>query len=146
MEKILLIMQLAATLSLTGVIWVIQFVQYPFFSYIAEENFPKYHAAYSFRITPIVAPLMIIELLTSIIFLYYPPANIDYKLLLFNLGLTAVVWTSTFFIQVPLHNQLAAGFDAAVHNSLVNTNWIRTFAWTLRGILVLFFAWKSIKF
>jgi hypothetical protein len=89
---------------------------------------------------------MIIELLTSIIFLYYPPANIDYKLLLFNLGLTAVVWTSTFFIQVPLHNQLAAGFDAAVHNSLVNTNWIRTFAWTLRGILVLFFAWKSIKF
>jgi hypothetical protein len=144
MEKILLIMQLVATLSLTGIIWVIQFVQYPFFSYVEKGNFPKYHAAYTFWVTTIVAPLMILELLTTIIFLSVPPENIDYNLLLLNSALTAVVWLSTFFIQVPLHKRLAAGFDANVHNSLVNSNWIRTIVWTLRSVLVLFFTWKSI--
>lgn len=145
MEKILLIMQLFATVSLTGIIWIVQLVQYPFFSYIEKEKFSEYHAAYSFWVTPIVAPLMIVELLAAVLFLYYAPANIDYKLILFNLVLTLIVWASTLFIQVPLHNQLALSFDAAAHNSLVKGNWIRTFAWTLHSALVLFFTWKSMK-
>jgi hypothetical protein len=144
MAKILLILQIASTLILVGVIWIIQLVQYPFFSEVSTENFPKYHAAHTFWITPVVAPAMIVELITSILIIFYPPGNIDYKLLYFGLILAITVWASTFFLQVPMHNKLAQGFDAEAHQTLVNTNWIRTIAWSMRGILVLFFAWKTI--
>ncbi len=51
--------------------------------------------------------------------------------------LLALVWFSTFLIQVPCHETLAVSFQAQVHRRLVATNWIRTVAWTLRGMLAL---------
>jgi hypothetical protein len=128
-----------------GVIWLIQLVQYPFFSHVNSENFPKYHAAHTFWITPVVAPAMIVELITSILIIFYPPKNIDAKLLYAGLILTLIVWASTFFIQIPMHNKLAKGFDADAHKLLVNTNWIRTFAWSLRAVLVIYLAWIYIE-
>ena len=145
MEKILLIVQIAATLTLVGVIWVVQLVQYPFFSYVEKANFRTYHNAYTFWITPIVAPLMIIELLTAALILFYPPEYLNYKLLVFGLILCLAAWLSTFFVQIPLHDRLAAGFDADAHASLVKTNWIRTLAWTLRAGLIFYFGWKAMR-
>lgn len=145
MTKIIIVLQIASTLIMTGVIWIIQLVQYPFFSEVNAENFPKYHAAHTFWITPVVAPTMIIELITSILVIFYPPETIDYKLLWLGLILTIIVWASTFFIQIPLHNKLSKGFDANAHLKLVNTNWIRTIAWSLRCVLVIYFAWKLIR-
>jgi hypothetical protein len=40
-------------------------------------------------------------------------------------------------LQVPLHQKLSSGFDAAVHRRLVATNWWRTVGWTLRGVCLL---------
>ena len=54
-----------------------------------------------------------------------------------SLCLLAVVWISTFAVQVPLHRRLAEGYDAARHRRLVLSNWIRTLAWTARAVLVL---------
>jgi len=145
MQNLILILQTASTLPLFGIIWIIQIVQYPFFSAAGAENFQKYHAAHTFWITPVVAPLMIVELVTSILIILYPPDAIDYKLLWFGLSLAIIVWLSTFFLQVPLHEKLALGFDAAAHTALVKTNWVRTIAWSLRGALVLCFVWKSLR-
>ena len=145
MEKILLISQVTSTLMLTGVIWVIQLVQYPFFSYVEKSDFPQYHAAYTFWITPIVAPLMIVELLSAALILFYPPEYLDYNLLVFGLVLCLGAWLSTFFLQVPLHDRLAAGFDAEAHVSLVKTNWIRSLIWTVRAVLIFYFGWKAIR-
>lgn len=145
MIKIILILQIASSLIMFGVIWIIQLVQYPFFSHVNAENFPKYHAAHTFWITPVVAPTMIIELITSILIIFYPPKNIDAKLLYVGLVLTLIVWASTFFLQIPLHNKLASTFDAEAHRLLVNTNWIRTIAWSLRAVLVIYFAWVYIE-
>jgi uncharacterized YccA/Bax inhibitor family protein len=145
MEKILLILQMSSTLVMFGVIWIIQLVQYPFFSYVDPENFPKYHAAHTFWITPVVAPTMIIELITSILIIFYPPKLVDPTFLYFGLILTLIVWASTFFIQIPLHNKLAGGFDARAHRKLVNTNWIRTIAWSLRAGLVVYLVWIYIE-
>ena len=57
----------------------------------------------------------------------------------FGVALLAVVWGATFLVSVPRHNLLAAGFDAAVIDSLVATNWIRTIAWTARAGLAAWF-------
>lgn len=145
MTNIIIVLQIASTLIMTGVIWIIQLVQYPFFSKVNAENFPKYHAAHTFWITPVVAPTMIVELITSILMIFYPLKTIDYKLLWLGLILTIIVWTSTFFVQIPLHNKLSKGFNANAHLKLVNTNWIRTIAWSIRCVLVIYFAWKLIR-
>lgn len=146
MEIILLILQIFSTLFLTGVIWVIQIVQYPFFSAVSAGNFVKYHDDYRFRITPVVAPAMIAELFTSAFLIFYPPVNIDIKLIWLGLVLTGIIWASTFFVQVPLHEKLAQGFDAGAHSALVNSNWIRTIVWSLRSLLVLYLASEVIRF
>lgn len=145
MEKILLVSHITSTFFLTGVIWIIQVVQYPFFKFFDGKDFTKYHDNYTFWITPVVAPMMIIELISSIFILFYPPSEVDSRLLYFGLFLTITIWLSTFFIQVPLHEKLAAGFDSNAYNSLVNTNWIRTIAWTLRAFLMVYFVWKFIR-
>lgn len=130
---------------MTGVIWIIQLVQYPFFAQVGAENFQKYHASHSFWITPVVAPAMILELITSIFLIVYPPENIDSKLIWLGLFLAITVWASTFFLQIPMHEKLSQGFDASAHSFLVNSNWVRTIAWTLHSILVVYFVWKNLK-
>lgn len=145
MTKIILIANLVSIVFMTGVIWIIQVVQYPFFAQIGAENFPKYHASHTFWITPVVAPAMIVELITSIFLIIYPPGNIDSKLIWLGLILTLIVWTSTFFLQIPMHEKLAQGFDEDAHKFLVNSNWIRTIAWSLHSFLVVYFVWKNLK-
>lgn len=145
MEKIILLGQIASTLIMTGVIWIIQLIQYPLFKFIDRADYQNYHLAHKFWITPIVAPAMIAELLTSILIVFYPPPALNLKIFYAGLILTLIIWASTFFIQIPLHEKLSAGFDENAHKLLVTTNWIRTAAWTFRSILILYVAWRVIE-
>lgn len=146
MEKIIFVSQIFSTFFLTGVIWIIQIVQYPFFSYVSAENWTKYYDEYRFWITPIVAPAMIVESLTAVLFIFYNSQKFDTKLVWAGLILVLIIWASTFLVQVPLHEKLAIGFDEKAHQLLVQTNWIRTIAWSLRSILMINFFWKSFDF
>jgi hypothetical protein len=146
MTKTLFIANLISTLFMTGAIWLIQLVQYPFFASVGTDQFPKYHASHSFWITPIVAPMMISELVTSVFLVVFPPPNIEPKLIQAGLILTVLIWFSTVFLQIPMHEKLAQGFDAQAHRFLVNSNWIRTAAWSLRSIIVVYMLWKIIRF
>jgi hypothetical protein len=56
-------------------------------------------------------------------------------------GLVGIIWLSTAFLQVPMRRRLAAGFDDDAHRRLVSLNWIRTTAWSVRGLLAL--SWLS---
>lgn len=144
-EKILLLIQLATTVSLTGVIWIVQIVHYPLFGFVGEEKYRAFHLAHMNLIAYVVAPLMIAEALSAALIVFYPPANADAGFLWLGVGLVVVVWLSTFFLQVPLHERLAANFDQTAHAALVNTNWIRTVSWTLRSVIVLNLVWRSLK-
>jgi hypothetical protein len=57
-------------------------------------------------------------------------------------GLVGVVWLSTAVLQVPLHTRLAAGFDPEAITQLVAGNWIRTVAWTLKGLVALYLCYE----
>ena len=133
----LLLVQLVATAMMTGVIWLIQRVQYPIFLGLQTDQFSRWHELHSSRITWVVAPLMILELATSgaLVFL-----NEAYFLLhIFIFILTLVIWLITFFISVPLHEKLSQnGFDSSVIYSLIRTNWSRTLTYSLKLLLVIF--------
>ncbi|MFQ3536402.1 MAG: hypothetical protein SNJ58_11040 [Aggregatilineales bacterium] len=139
------LINLGATLAMFGVILVIQIVHYPLFSRVGAESFRAYEAAHTDAITFVVLPLMLAELLTAFIIALQPPRGVPLLAAWIGLGLVGVTWLSTAFIQVPLHSRLAVGFDAAAHQALVTTNWIRTIAWALRAILVLWMTWRLLE-
>ncbi|MEM1179111.1 MAG: hypothetical protein AAGM22_12255 [Acidobacteriota bacterium] len=139
--KPLLLAQAASTLPLVGLIWTIQLVQYPLFARVGEAAFTGYHAGHSARITWVVLPLMLAELVSAGLLLTRIESPVTGATAWLGAALVGVIWLSTAFLQVPRHGELASGFDAASHQFLVASNWLRTVAWTARGGLVLW--WLS---
>lgn len=135
--KLLLLIHTASTLSLVGLIWTIQLVHYPLFAQVGRDAYPAYQAAHMRRMMLLVLPLMLTELLTATMLAFNPPSDVPAIVVWVALILLAVIWLSTVFVQMPQHLTLNKGFDAQVHRLLVNSNWIRTIAWTLRGLIVL---------
>ncbi|TGM42977.1 hypothetical protein EHQ75_01910 [Leptospira levettii] len=127
--------QLISCAMMVAVIWIIQILHYPTFFYINESDFSKFHEFHSSRITLIVAPLMLLELVSASFLWYLDMNSIFYRL---NLVLAIFVWFVTFFVSVPIHNQLLKGKDLNQIKRLVFTNWIRTGIWTFRFGLCFF--------
>ena len=136
MHTVALIIQVATTWAMTAIIWFVQLVQYPSFAEVDPASFPEFHAHHSTRISVIVAPLMILEAVSAIAFVWTPLRVQTQWQIWLGLGLLAVIWASTFLLQVPAHSRLASGFDESTWRALVQTNWIRTIAWSARAVLV----------
>lgn len=143
--KLILLANVAATLYMTGLIWCIQIVHYPLFAQVGKHDFATYEIAHSNLITPVVALPMLVELLTAGLLLFYRSPAIGLAVTIVGLALVVTIWLSTMFLQVPQHNILSSGFDTAAHQFLVNSNWLRTVAWSLRGGLVLWMTMKVMR-
>ena len=50
--------------------------------------------------------------------------------------LIVINWSSTFLLQVPIHNRLRSGKKEVLIRRLVATNWIRTIAWCLKSLVI----------
>lgn len=131
--------ELASCLFLLGLITYVQVVHYPLFLNIPSEAFINYELAHQKRTSYVVIVPMVLELLaasyifinklmlgTTIFFTDY----LSYTLLL-------IIWVSTFFIQMPIHHALEKGYNVKLIKLLCNTNWLRTFCWSLRSYILL---------
>lgn len=127
----------AITWFLVGLIWVIQVVHYPSMHFVAPERFAAFERQHTRRMGWIAAPSMLLEGFLAVTLMAIAAS---FPLRFFaglGLALGAVNWISTFWIQVPLHDQLQAGKNTDTIDRLVKTNWIRTSAWTGRGVVAL---------
>ena len=122
---------------MVGLIWFVQIVHYPLFDRVGSESFTAYSEAHSRLTTLVVGPVMLVELGTAVLLVFFHPPQIPAAALWLGLGLVAVIWLSTALLQVPRHEALGLGFEAVTHQGLVTTNWVRTVAWSVRGVLVL---------
>lgn len=125
---------------MTGVIWVIQLVHYPIFDAIErgpdDRLWQQFGDRHRRSVSYVVGPFMLIEGVTGIWLVVDPPGGLSLVLPLIAGALMALAYGTTAFVSVPLHERLTATFDDDAHRRLVSTNWIRTFAWTARGVLV----------
>lgn len=137
--RTVLLLHAAASLAMVGVIWTVQLVQYPGFLGVGAAEFAGFHAAHSQRISLVVGPLMAIEGVTALWILMQRPATVPLWAAVLGLGLLAIALGTTMFVSVPLHGQLAVARNAEAIGRLVSTNWIRTAAWSARGVLALWF-------
>ena len=136
MSGVVLVVHAFATLSMTGLIWFVQVVHYPLMGLVGALGYEEYQREHQRRTTWVVGPLMLAEALTAGVLVVWRgsvPEGGGWA----GAGLLMVAWGSTFGVQVPLHERLARGFEAGVHRRLVRTNWVRTVAWSGRGVLAL---------
>jgi hypothetical protein len=132
----ILILHAVCTWGMVGLIWFVQIVHYPLFALVGLKESAHYYQRHTVLTTWVVAPLMLGEVVTALAFLYRPVPGVADWLWLLGGALLAVIWLSTVIWQVPLHGRLGVGYEPVAHRALVRTNWVRTVAWTLRGLLV----------
>ncbi len=140
---LLLLVHVAATWYMVGLCWLIQRVQYPLMASVGRESFVAYEQGHTDRIRAVVVPVMLVEVATALTLFFRggsPAERIEFQV---GLALLAAIWLSAFLIQVPLHAKLTTAFDARAHAELVRSNWIRTLAWSARGLLLLHLLWAG---
>ena len=73
--SLLLLLNAAATLFMTGLIWFVQVVHYPLFGSVGDGGFDRYAALHARRTTWVVGPPMLLELVTSFGLVFRLPAG-----------------------------------------------------------------------
>ena len=144
-SPMLFLFHIASTLYMVGLIWFVQLVHYPLHGSVGVEQFVTYQQRHMQWTSFAVGPAMLIEAGTTVLLCLSPHKDFPLWAVYTGLGLLLLIWLSTAVFQVPFHNQLLSEFNASAHNNLVLSNWIRTFGWTLRGILVIWLTSLLIK-
>ncbi|MCO5724783.1 hypothetical protein [Robiginitalea marina] len=128
---------LFADAVMVGIIWAVQLIVYPGFSYFSRERLLRWHDSYSRRVTILVAPLMLTQLGFGVFWAFSEPgiASLGY------VGVAGLLWAITFMAFVPIHRRIGQG-TATPHvlARLVSLNAIRTFLWTLLLLWHLYFS------
>lgn len=139
-ESIFLI-HLLCCLVMTGLIWLIQMVHYPSFTFVDEQVFHQFNLFHQKNISYIVMPLMLVELGSAFALSYFFPGLIFYL----NLGMNLLIFASTAFLSVPIHNQLLQTKSTELIRRLVVTNWPRTTLWTIRSMALFYILLNSLN-
>lgn len=121
------------SLYMLGLIWFVQVVHYPLMGQLSGAAFVAYERLHTRLTTWVTGPPMLVELGTGLWLLAALPGS---SLAWLNMAGIGLLWGSTFFVQVPLHTALSQVFDAELHRRLVRGNWLRTWVWTGRALLL----------
>lgn len=109
-------------------IWLVQLVIYPSMAYITKAQIDTWHPIYTQRVTMIVLPLMVGQVLVYLARLMICPTTAVWT----SAVLIAAVWGLTFLWAVPLHSQMASATETSmVAKQLVHCNWYRTIIWSV---------------
>ena len=131
-----LVVSTAATWGMVGLIWMVQVVHYPMLAEMSSFSPVAAAVDHQRRISSVVGPLMAAEGVTALILLFDRPTTMGWLSAWAAATLLGVALLSTVLVQVPLHARLATGHDPAVARRLITTNWVRTAAWTARGLVL----------
>ncbi len=139
LQQVVLGTQLLSTLAMFGLIWFVQLVHYPLFRRIPPDTFVAYETEHANRTGYLAFPLMFAELLSALALLVprLRPFTIPASQAIAGAALVGVLWASTVFLQIPLHNRLHRAYDPAAIQRLIAGNWLRTAAWTARAVLTI---------
>jgi hypothetical protein len=136
-SRTLLVIHLAATLFMVGLIWTIHYVHYPLFAHVGELTYASFQAAHVERIGKLLFAPWLTEGITliGVLALAFLGTHKTLRVpAVINGAAMAVVLVISGFWSAPAHAKLADGFDTSIHDQLMTVNLIRTLAWTVCGI------------
>ena len=129
-DNIVINIHFASTAVMVGVIWVIQLLHYPTFHYIEKNNYSQFQKFHMNRISYIVIPAMVIEMLSGIMLVII---NDDF---IISFSFLVCIWIITFVFFTNIHQRLLSKYENTAVEKLVNLNWIRTAFWTVRLVIL----------
>jgi hypothetical protein len=135
--RTLLVIHLAATLFMVGLIWTIHYVHYPLFAYVGESTYVSFQAEHVARIGKLLFVPWLTEGITllGILALALLGGRKELRVpAVINGAAMAVVLVISGFWSAPTHAKLADGFDKSLLDQLMTVNLIRTLAWTVCGV------------
>lgn len=108
-------------------VWVVHLAVYPAFQYFKAENLYRWHRRYTFNISVVVMPLMLLQ-----VFLHgyqlFKYQNIAFGVIAF---LILFCWFLTFMKAVPLHSKIdSKSNNLGNFNQLLKINIYRAIIWT----------------
>ena len=116
---------------------ITHFVTYPSFKLIKSSLFSEFHKSYTNKMLFVVAPVMILELISSLFLVIFDVSDNNTEIgLLISLLL---VWFLTFFVIVPIHNKLTVNYNKDLNQKLIKYNGLRTIFWIIKLILFIGF-------
>jgi hypothetical protein len=143
-DLVVLLVQTAATWYMVGFIWTMQLLHYPLFDRVGREAFAAYETEHNRRFGLLVGPGIALVAITSIIQLLTRPPSTPLWAAIGAVVLLLVIIVSTALYQAPQHARLSSGFDPGAYQTLVRSNWVRTIAWSLLGLLDLWLVWQGV--
>lgn len=110
------------------VLWLVQLVIYPGFLRIEDSKLIAWHKTYTFRVSFVIMPLMLAQLVLAVSAVFADPVSwLDWLVLI----LVILCWMLTFFVSVPLHRKIDEGDPTQEFRlRLIRSNWPRTILWT----------------
>jgi hypothetical protein len=125
----LILLHAGCCLFMTGVIWVVQLLVYPNFRFFSASAFAPFHRFHSTRITMVVGPVMVAELVTALL-LFQRSLTAPY---LWNFGSVFLIWILTVAVSIPQHRRLELN-PGSPKDWLIWSNWPRTLIWSGRSL------------
>ena len=136
MGDLVLLINLLSTWTMVGVIWFVQVVHYPLLSVVPVQSAASVAVEHQRRTGWVVCAPMALEGVTTLALLVLVPEGVAWFVPWLAGIPLAVALGATILLSVPRHERMAREPDAQVGKELVSTNWVRTIAWTLRGLIV----------
>jgi len=138
LDAVLFIVQILCTFTMTGIVWFLQLVHYPLLRRVTRSRFAVFHRINVLLSSFVVGPPMLLELIAVLYSLWRIPPWMTPDSVYLGAVLLAIIWISTIALQSPQHKKLQAGFDPRSYRRLLYSNWIRSYAWSFRTIILLF--------
>ncbi len=129
MEQIFLKINIYSNIYLIAISIIVQLIIYPSFKNYSDSTFKFFHSSYTNKMFFIVGPVMILELISTL----YLAIKISFFL---PTSIVALIWFTTFFLIVPVHDSLNSSFDIRNHKKLLRLNFIRSTFWVLKLLVI----------
>jgi hypothetical protein len=143
-QLVVLLVQTAAAWYMVGFIWTMQILHYPLFDKVGRDPLAAYETEHTRRFGFLVGPGIVLVALTAVIQVATRPATTPLIGAVAEVVLLIAIIVSTALYQAPQHGNLSSGFDPRVYKTLVNSNWVRTVAWSILGVLDLWLLWHAV--
>lgn len=132
----LLIWTLAFAWYGVGIVWLVQIVAWPLFSYVGRNEFDSYHLAWWRGIRYVILAPAGLAFLGGILLLRFTPSGIPIWIIWAGVGMEIAMWglTALWFgpRQAKLTNTETGGFRL-----LIKTHWLRTALISGYGLVLL---------
>jgi len=135
MQQTALLLNFMATWAMVGVIWFVQLVHYPLLAIVPVENAASIAIVHQRRTGFVVGPPMAVEGITTLFLLWSRPDGVSLWMPWVAAVFLAIALGSTVLLSVPRHERMVRQPDSKTGRELVLTNWPRTIAWSMRGVL-----------